>query len=452
MKRLTLLLFVCVYSTGLYSQNITNTLGASGLFTIKDVSNNYLTLDQSTGRMNILRTLGLEYTTSPELGVIFKGNERFIHNYGTNNTFIGINSGNFSMTGNTNTAVGVQSLISNTEGYWNTALGGNSLYNNLSGYQNTAIGYATLQMNTTGRDNTALGVYSLPFCTSGSENISLGVFSLYSNTEGSQNTSTGVRSLFSNTTGSCNTASGYYSMFSNTIGSYNTAFGYNSLYSMISGQANTAIGYGAGSGITTGGLLTCLGHKAGSTITTGVNLTCVGDDAQPSSPSATNEITLGSSDVTVLRSYAPSLTSLSDARDKKNIKDLSLGLDFILKLKPRQFNWDKREWYGNNKSDGSRMKEQPTAGFIAQELNDVQTTEKAEWLNLVLKNNPDKWEATPGNLLPIMVKAIQELKKENNDLKNRLTIFEQVQNMLVAEIEKVKTNNNKTVIMSSSEK
>ena len=43
--------------------------------------------------------------------------------------------------------------------------------------------------------------------------------------------------------------------------------------------------------------------------------------------------------------------------------------------------------------------------------------QNAEWLNLVLKDNPEKWEATPGNLLPIMVKAIQDLKKENDELK-----------------------------------
>ena len=126
-----------------------------------------------------------------------------------------------------------------------------------------------------------------------------------------------------------------------------------------------------------------------------------------------------------------------------------------MKIKPRLFNWDKREWYENNKSDGSKMKEQPTAGFIAQELDEVQTTQNSEWLNLVLKDNPEKWEATPGNLLPIMVKAIQDLKKENDELlaandklkdatvtlTEKLSKFEQIQNMLVAEIEKLKTNN-----------
>ena len=85
-----------------------------------------------------------------------------------------------------------------------------------------------------------------------------------------------------------------------------------------------------------------------------------------------------------------------------------------MKITPRQFNWDKREWYEDNKSDGSKMKEEPTAGFIAQEFDKTQRSENAEWLNLVLKDNPEKWEATYGNLLPIMVKAIQDLKSEKD--------------------------------------
>jgi len=166
----------------------------------------------------------------------------------------------------------------------------------------------------------------------------------------------------------------------------------------------------------------------------------IGYNAEPSSGSATNQITLGNGSVTSLRCAVTTITALSDARDKKNIRDLPLGLDFIAKLKPRQYNWDKREWYDDNKSDGSKMQKEPTAGFIAQELDEVQTKNNAEWLNLVLKNNPDKLEATPGNLLPVMVKAIQELKEENDRLKKDFVRLEQ----LVAEL-KTDTNNDNSV-------
>jgi hypothetical protein len=103
-----------------------------------------------------------------------------------------------------------------------------------------------------------------------------------------------------------------------------------------------------------------------------------------------------------------------------------------MSIKPRKFLWDRREWYEDGEPDGSKAKDQPTAGFIAQELDEAQVRANAEWLNLVLKSNPEKLEATPGNLLPIMVKAIQELKKENDALKAEITSIGSVKERISA--------------------
>ena len=407
--KLTLVLFLFILTAGiLRSQNMTVTLGTGGLFTIKDTSNNYLTLSQSTGQVNILRSLRFEPTVNDStIGVIYKGANRFIHDYkyavtDGRNTFIGIKSGNFSMASNAtfeasdNIGIGYSSLNSLIRGYRNTALGNYSLHSNTTGYDNTAVGYYSLMFNSYGCDNTSLGYESLRYNTTGVNNTASGYQSLYRNTTGHFNTAVGSRSLSYNTTGGNNTGCGYYS---------------------------------------------------GSTITTGSNLTCLGYYSQPTSVSATNQITLGNNQITSLRCNVTTITSLSDTRDKKNIKDLNLGLNFLMNVKPRLFNWDRREWYENNVSDGSKIQETPTAGFIAQELDEVQKTQNAEWLNLVLKDNPEKLEATPGNLLPIIVKAVQELKIENDELKNqnikleeKLSKFEQTQSYLVNEIEKLKSN------------
>jgi len=273
--------------------------------------------------------------------------------------------------------------------------------------------------------NVALGYYALrgssdPSANTGLYNTALGNKTLFFNTTGSRNTATGFNALDSNTTGSNNTANGVSALSSNTTGNNNTATGWAALSSNTEGGANTANGRYALSSNTTGSTNTALGYNAGLDVTTGSNLTLLGYDAQPTSGSATNQITLGDVSVTSLRCNVTSISSLSDARDKKNIQELSLGLDFISKLKPRQYNWDKREWYENNISDGSKMQEAPTAGFIAQELDEVQTTQHAEWLHLVLKDNPEKIEATPGNLLPIMVKAIQEQQAIIEQLKTEV--------------------------------
>ena len=123
MKKSTILIFSFLFCLNSFAQSdIINTLGTSGVFSIKDASTNYLTLTQSTGEVNILKGLRLEVTgNSSTTGVIFKGADRFIHDfkptgaYGRN-TFIGINSGNFTMSSTIseeasyNTGVGYGSL------------------------------------------------------------------------------------------------------------------------------------------------------------------------------------------------------------------------------------------------------------------------------------------------------------------------------------------------------
>ncbi len=519
---LTFNLAVCSHQ---YSQDIINILGTNGVFKIKDASNDFLTLSQSTGNLSLNRNFLLPIAIpGSQVGIVFKGNNSFIHDYratGTNglNTFLGLNAGNFTMygtgsslleasyntgighnslgsltTGYQNSALGMESMFANTTGYYNSAIwyqslrmntdgfqnsafGHSSLYSNITGNRNSAFGYSSLKQNTTGYSNSSFGVFSLINNTTGSwnsafgqsslasnttgyqnsgfgmfslsgnttgyENSAFGVNSLPINTTGYQNCAFGFSSLFYNTTAIQNTAVGHSSLRSNTTGNFNTALGFQSLYLNYNGFQNTAVGHHSLQS-NNGNYNTALGYNAGSTITGGSNLTCIGIDAAPTTPNAINQVTLGNIFVTSLRCAVTTITSLSDKRDKKNIKELSLGLDFITKLKPRQFNWDKREWYDDNVSDGSKMTEAPTAGFIAQELDSAQTIAGAEWLNLVLKDNPEKWEATPGNLLPIVVKAVQELKAENDELKDKLAKFEQLQSVLAGEIEKMKSGNNET--------
>jgi hypothetical protein len=110
-----------------------------------------------------------------------------------------------------------------------------------------------------------------------------------------------------------------------------------------------------------------------------------------------------------LRCQVQTISALSDRRDKTDIENISIGLDFINDLTPVEFVWNMR--------DGGKIGIKET-GFIAQDLDAVQ--EKygvAEQLNLVLKDNPDKLEASYGKLIPVLVKAIQELTDEVEKLK-----------------------------------
>jgi len=468
-----IMLSLIVFCKSANAQNITNTLGNSGSFTIKDASNTFFSLNQNTGNLTLSRGISLPFTSGSTTGVIFKGTSRFIHDFAPPgafgyNLFIGIDAGNFTMFGggtnsSFNTSVGSLSLSALTTGANNSAFGYFTLYDNTTGANNCAFGTNSLSNNISGNNNSAFGVESLFNSQSVTSNSAFGYQSLRTNTSGSQNSSFGSQSLFSNNTGSSNCSFGFQSMYLNSFASNSSAFGYQSLltnrgtgnngfgyqslyfnnggvnncafgnlslYNSVSGSNNTAIGNNTLYN-NTGSFNSAIGVDAGSNVTSGSNLTLIGYNSQPTSGTASNQITLGNNSVTSLRCNVTTITSLSDARDKKNINDLPLGLSFISKLKPRLYNWDKREWYEGNVSDGSKMQVVPTAGFIAQELDEVQTSENAEWLNMVLKDNPEKWEATPGNLLPVMVKAIQELKEENDRLKS-------INNVMVSEIQSLK--------------
>jgi hypothetical protein len=108
---------------------------------------------------------------------------------------------------------------------------------------------------------------------------------------------------------------------------------------------------------------------------------------------------------------------LSDARDKKDVKDLSTGLEFVEALRPVEFTWNDRD--ENGKHDIADF------GFIAQDLKKAQEdAEKAEVLKLVYDENPDKLEATPGNLMTPLIKAVQELSLKVKTLEDKVQALE----------------------------
>ncbi len=277
---------------------------------------------------------------------------------------------------------------------------------------NLAVGLGALQTSIFSNNVTGIGLYAfrnqnkpdsgLPFATD-VDSVAVGSFAGYLQTTASNNTYVGHEAGYSNTTSSNNTAMGNEALKSNS-GSNNTALGGDALRNATSVTDHVAVGAGAGS------------SKA-----TGSNCIIVGSQAQASTTSISNEITLGDSNITSLRCNVTSITSLSDERDKKDIEDLDTGLDFIKSLKPRKFVWDNRpvvvkEFYKDEENNSLEREVEVTSvkkggkdiGFIAQELKTIDN----EWSQLVNSNNPDKLEASYGRLIPVLVKAIQDLSAE----------------------------------------
>jgi hypothetical protein len=265
--------------------------------------------------------------------------------------------------------------------------------------------------NTSVGSNTTIVGSGAMVANTGNSNTAIGANTLRSNTSGINNTGLGTESLFSNTTGNGNTAVGKGSLYSVTTGTTNTAIG-SGVLPLSNGIENVCVGGDAGFSMTTGSFNVIVGTSSGSLITTGNNNICVGDDTQTATPTTSNSITLGNGSHNILRCAVTSITSLSDGRDKKDVEDLPVGLSFIKTLKPVKFVWDERDENGKH-----NIKD---FGFIAQDLKSAQEEYGVDdILKLVYEENPDKLEASYGKLIPILVKAIQELSDKVKMLENK---------------------------------
>lgn len=304
------------------------------------------------------------------------------------NNIMGNGNGNVS----TCTSIGINAMTAVNTGASNTANGYGSLQSNTSGYENTAMGVGALQSNTTGYYNIAIG-------------------------SGSQNTSTGTNT---------NTSIGNYSLFNANTGNQNTAIGYSALQNNSSGASNTAIGHGALSTNTTFSNVSSLGYNTAVT--------------------ASNQVQLGNSATTTY--VYGTVQNRSDLRDKAEVRDTVLGLDFINELRPVDYKWDIRDdykteapfqlnensteeeintynlWLESVKLDnlthnGTHTRSRFHHGLIAQEVKDVIQASGVDFGGFQdhnINGGEDVLSIGYDELIAPMIKAIQELTARINVL------------------------------------
>ena len=341
---------------------------------------------------------------------------------GIGNSAFGYQALMSNISGELNTAIGQQALNANTEGNINTAIGAHSLHVNTTGFFNTAIGSFALASNTEGGFNTATGDYSLAGNTTGSFNIANGTpFTLTSNTEGSENIATGALSMTNNSTGNDNVAYGVFSLATNEIGSNNTALG--SYADLTAGALNNATVIGAGALV-----------------------------------DASNKVRIGNTDVTSIGGEV-GWTSYSDERIKDNIKENVPGLEFIKALRPVTYHFSVSKQntllgikgigvnkimseLKNSKLPGLTGMQLPSVDISKMKVNDIANEknheiEKVQFTGFLAQDvekaaNNIGYDFSGidksgkimglryGDFVVPLVKAVQELSKQNEDLQKQI--------------------------------
>lgn len=364
---------------------------------------------------------------------------------GTNNTAIGHKSQIGGTGGQYNTSLGALSLYTNTVGERNTAVGASALYANRAD-DNTGVGFYSLADNTTGYNNTAVGSNSMAVNTIGHSNTALGNLAITSNIAGEYNIAAGHRALTYNTDGGRNIAIGAFALreqaYSNSgtnYDTYNVGVGYSALINNDptnttaagAGKVNTGVGGFALNVVTSGYQNTGLGYGANPSSGTAFNTTSLGYLA---TSTASNYVRVGNTAVTSI--FGAVNFNTSDARFKTQVTESVPGLSFITGLRPVTYHFEKEKY---SKHIGEiqeevyvqNLREQDnsgklSSGFIAQEVETLADSLGYDFDGLYTpQNDEDTYGLGYAQFVVPLVKAVQELKKLNDELIQQVELLKE---------------------------
>jgi hypothetical protein len=196
----------------------------------------------------------------------------------------------------------------------------------------------------------------------------------------------------------------------------NSAFGFCALRATTTGDSNTGLGSVAAQNNTTGINNTAIGKLALNSLTTGCNNIGIGINAGRSGQGGTpegianittesNRIVMGN-DLHTCAQIKIAWTATSDCRDKTCFKEVPHGLDFVRALKPTEYQF-KTGGRDSIYTDGKRR-----YGFLAQDVLPLEGENPV----IISADDPDKLQYTESHLIPVLVKAIQELTARVEEL------------------------------------
>jgi hypothetical protein len=337
------------------------------------------------------------------------GSNAFVEEYGRYNTAVGLGALKGNANEFKNTAVGYHAnYISG--GIENVAIGYNAMRDHYLGEQNVACGNAAMQKSGEANHNTAIGYQAL-YKAASNNNTALGYLTLKELSGGINNLAAGHRAMESTTNASNNTAIGTFALLSNHTGENNTALGSQTLSNILAGSNNTAVGAYSGQNLTDYQNSTSIGY-----LTT----------AQ-----GTNQVAIGNTSVTWIGGMV-NWSTYSDALVKQDVEENVRGLDFITRLRPVTYRFDKDkidELTGTKdpseypeKYDCEKVRR---SGFIAQEVEQAALASGYDFSGLHPPHGDAKYYSLSyAEFVVPLVKAIQEQQALIGELQARIEVLE----------------------------
>jgi len=322
--------------------------------------------------------------------------------FGDGNVGVGYNALLYGTNQVGNVAIGDKALAGSTFGGGNVAIGQNAMCSvaNAAVTSNVAIGSGAMAGATTGGGNVIIGQNANTTGNPASA-VAIGQNALAENS-GVGNIGIG-NSVMCFVSGDWNLGIGCLSMRDLTIGDGNIAMGPRSAYRNTSGNYNVVLGYYAGCAFT-GGCNVFIGRQAGANETSVSNCLIIGTIAASClirGDFSTNCIYNGGDNA--------SWDVSSDCRIKENVTGITNALSAISQLNPITFDYTTGYTATKNWDENKRVE---NYGFLAQEFETVYPKYVGCTQGNIESGNTvsDFRTMNSGHLVPVLVKAIQELE------------------------------------------
>jgi hypothetical protein len=227
---------------------------------------------------------------------------------------------------------------------------------------------------------------------------------LNANTTGANNTAVGFQSLVNNNTGGLNVGVGRWALRNNEDGSSNTAVGTQALSLNTTGTQNTTVGADAG-GTINGSRNTIVGYLSRTSSGSGDDQTVVGEGLVGK---GNDTAFIGGTNGAYNEKNVTTWETTSDMRLKKNIVDNTDGLQKILAIRVRNFEYCTPEEITELPETSAVNKAGVQIGVVAQEMLPECVSETSVGVKSV-NTDPLVWYLV--NAVKQLAARIEELEK-----------------------------------------